>query len=239
MSTPGLIFITPRVKDSAKISDEQFNRFYNEEQLPEVQTFMQQQAGNSHGLALRYKNTIPDSARGAYLFLYPIMQAQWTVSPQQQDMIECTRKSKILEVDDVRDYIDFGFRPYEKIQTFEGYGNASSTGKDRGGTLVAVAMEPAQGEEQDLDDWYRKQHLDMLSMCKGYRRTTRYKRLDDQKPSFLALHEYACRPDELPTEQIKQVSVTEWSKKILAESPMFERDVFELIQVHGISEVKL
>lgn len=100
-------------------------------------------------------------------------------------------------------------------------------------------MEPAEGEEADFDEWYRKQHLDMLSMCRGYRRTTRYKRLDGATPRFLALHEYACAPSEVPTDQIKQVTGTEWSKKIISEAKAFDRDVFELIQAQGDTGLKL
>ncbi len=100
-------------------------------------------------------------------------------------------------------------------------------------------MEPAETEEQDFEDWYRKQHLDMLSMCRGYRRTTRYKRVDGQRPRYLALHEYACEPDDLPAEQIKQVTETEWTQKILKESPIFDRDVFVLIGAQGETAEKL
>ena len=77
-------------------------------------------------------------------------------------------------------------------------------------------------------------------MCKGYRRTTRYKKLDsEQKPRYLALHEYACKPEDLPSDQIAQVTATEWSQKIINEAQVFERDVFELISVQGDDSVKL
>lgn len=79
----------------------------------------------------------------------------------------------------------------------------------------------------------------MLSMCKGYRRTTRYKRIDGEKPRYLALHEYSCKPSELPSDQIAVVTATEWSKKIIKESLTFDRDVFEVIQVQGVASQKL
>lgn len=116
---------------------------------------------------------------------------------------------------------------------YEGYGRADESGSQRGQTLTCVFMEPAEGEDADFENWYRKQHLDMLAMCTGYRRTTRYKRIDDVSPRYLALHEWACAPSELPSEQVKQVASTEWSKKILGEAKLFERDVFELIQAQG------
>jgi hypothetical protein len=63
--------------------------------------------------------------------------------------------------------------------------------------------------------------------------------MDDVKPRYLALHEYACEPEDLPSEQIKQVRETEWTKKILGEAEAFERDVFVLIGVQGAAEEKL
>jgi hypothetical protein len=94
-------------------------------------------------------------------------------------------------------------------------------------------------DEKDFDAWYRKQHLDMLSMIPGYRRGARYKRIDGVSPTYLAIHEYACKPDEIPPEAIDQVSATEWSKKVIGEAKAIERDVFELIEVQGEKTRKL
>ena len=189
-------------------------------------------------LALRYKNiTYPEKP---YIALYPFPDPDLMSSPEVGKFQEETAESKVLE-GNVFELLELGFRPYVKIQTFEGFGHAEKTGNERGQTIVAVAMEPGPSEEQEKDreDWYRKQHLDMLAMCRGYRRTTRYKRLDGVKPRYIALHEYACKPDELPADQIAQVRETEWSKKILAEAEIFDRDVFELIHAQGDTHAKL
>ena len=239
MPTPGLMFALSKPKDP-KTSEEQYNRFYNEEHLPDVLTFFKK-AGINPAFALRYKNNDPE-AKLPFLALYPLPDAQYIFSPDmQQTLPEQTKESKVLGLDNIWENLDLDIRPYEKIQTFEGYGHASKSGNERGKTIVCVAMEPGEGEgqEQDLDDWYRKQHLDMMSMARNYRRTTRYKRMDDQKPRYLALHEYACRADELPTQQIEQLKATEWSKKILDECSGFDRDVFELTEAQGEVSEKL
>ncbi|KAK3720360.1 hypothetical protein LTR37_003771 [Vermiconidia calcicola] len=199
-TTSGLIFLSSKIKDPPKIADEQYNRFYSEAHAPDLLRPFSKKGGITNAVTLQYENTNSRSAM-PYLALHPVPDAQWISSPDQGHFQEDTKKRRILAVDDVRQYIEVGFRPYEKIQTFEGYGHAFKSGTERGRTLVCVAMEPAESEEQDLEDWYRKQHLDILSMCRGYRRTTRYKRLDGQKPRYLALHEYACLPDALPANQ--------------------------------------
>lgn len=238
MSTPGLTFVTSRPKDPQSTSEELYNRFYNEEHLPDIVALMKRL--DFPALALRYKNADPASTRIPYLALYPYPDTAWQKTPARTEFIESTRNSRVLG-GDIYGAIEFGFRLYEKIQTFEGYGHEEKSGRERGQTIVCVAMEPGASEEQqaDFEDWYRKQHLDMLSMCKGYRRTTRYRRTDGVKPRFLALHEYACEPEELPSEQIAQVSATEWTKKILAEAEVFERDVVRLVHVEGDEGVKL
>jgi len=193
---------------------------------------------NVSKVAFRYKNNNQSSDR-PYLALYPLGDAAYLQSPDLGKLVEDTRKSKTFDGDDIYNHLHFDLRPYEKIQTFEGYGHETKTGDGRGQTIICVAMEPANGEDADFDEWYRKQHLDMLAMCRGYRRTTRYKRLDGTTPRYLALHEYACAPSDVPGDQIKQVVSTEWSKRIIAEARAFDRDVFELIQAQGETSLKL
>ena len=234
MPVPGLVFVTSRRRDTSKISDEQFDRFYKDEQIPAALKFMRNSGYEQ--LALRYKNVDTDSSR-PYLALYPSPDASRMLLPEEDGFLERTKRSKALG-GNVFDLIEFDFRPYEKIQTFEGYETGS---KERGQTIVCVAMEPGSSkeQEQDFEDWYKMQHLDMLSMCRGYLRCTRYRRLDGHRPRYLALHEYSCKPSELPAEQIKQVTATEWTQKILKEAQLFERDVFELVEVQGEVKAKL
>jgi hypothetical protein len=88
--------------------------------------------------------------------------------------------------------------------------------------------------------WYRKQHLDMLSMVTGFRRSTRYQ-LVEEKPSgdarFIACHEYDST--DYPVDKIKLTIGTEWSKKIIGSAKKFEREVWEEIAVTGAVGDKL
>lgn len=235
MSTPGLLFVTARITDPSKTTDSQFNKMYNEEHLPDVLNYKTKVTD----LALRYKNTDPTSAR-PYLALYPLEDAAFFSTNTLQQLTEDTKHSVTYGGQDITDFVHFDARPYAKIQTFEGppSGNVNDddkTGKKppRARTLTCVAMEPPQGGEADFEAWYRKQHLDMLAMCNGYRRSTRYKRIDGVEPRFLALHEWDCEPEELPAGQVKQVTGTEWSRKILGEAKVFVRDVFVLVEQQG------
>ncbi|GAW25297.1 putative alpha beta [Rosellinia necatrix] len=233
MATPGLMFVVSRVRDAQKTPDELYNRFYNEEHLAAVL------AGGHVKLGLRYKNVVDTDTTIPYLALYPIDDASTIGSPESRKHMEETKKSKILECDDIFDLIHFELRPYEKIQTYEGYGHGNDDGQRRGRTMIYFGMEPGEGQNDDVDSWYRKQHLDMLAMCKGFIRCTRYKRKDGACPRFLALAEYDCDAADLPIEQMKQVRATEWSTKILNDAKVYERGVFSLIQAQGDTHLKL
>ncbi|KAI1270655.1 hypothetical protein F5Y18DRAFT_369102 [Xylariaceae sp. FL1019] len=149
------------------------------------------------------------------------------------------KRSKILQCDDISDLIHFEMKPYEKIHTYEAFGHENDSGLERGRTLVCVAIEPAEGQEDNLDAWYRKQHLDMLGMCRHYRRCTRYKRKDGVSPRFVALHEWDCEPEDIPMDQLAQLRATDWSREIRSGVKVMERDVFTLIQAQGNMELKL
>lgn len=234
MATQGLCYVTSRAKDSSQLADAKFNEFYDDEHVPDMLRY------NFSKLALRYKNTEPDS-RAAYLALYPLGDIATLSSPETSKMMEECQHSRILG-DNHHSLIDYGIGVWTKLQTYEGYNrNVSASHQGRARTLVAVFIEPGEGAEAeaDLDAWYRKQHLDMLSMCRGYRRSTRYRRAGDEAPRFLALHEFDCTPKELPADQIQQVRETAWSRDVLGKAKVFDRYVWRLIGEQGATEMQL
>lgn len=75
-------------------------------------------------------------------------------------------------------------------------------------------------------------------MVSGYRRSTRYQIAPEAAalghPRFLACHEYDDK--KFPVEQVKLVTGTEWSKKILGAAKKFEGEMWEFIAVTGAEE---
>lgn len=53
----------------------------------------------------------------------------------------------------------------EKIQAFEGPASRGDGARAR--FVSSIVVEPAADGHEDADDWYRRQHLDMLSMVPG------------------------------------------------------------------------
>lgn len=230
MSPPeGLMFVGAKAIDPAKTNNDLINNFYNDEHIPDL---MSHNIQGSSKFALRYQNTNPD-AKNPFLTLFPTETSSALVSEGAAKMVEATRQSKTLG-GDIFSFFEFDMRPYEKLQTYEAY---QQEHKGRGQTLISVAMEP--GDDAELGEWYTKQHYDMLGMVKGFVRSTRWKRMDDGQPRFVALHEYDCRPEDVPADQVKQVVSSEWSKKVIKEAKAFDRDVWTLIHVAGDKDLRL
>ncbi|KAF2673790.1 hypothetical protein BT63DRAFT_166875 [Microthyrium microscopicum] len=240
--TTGLLFVASR-PTHPELTEDVFNQWYNKEHLP---NFINK---NISDLAVRYKNT-NTSAEYPYLAVYridveklknPLLLTGLTFTSQLlPGKTNGTKGGSFLDV------MKMDMRMYSRIQTFEG----QTPEKSRGKGLITLAMEPTAGTEKEVDDWYRLQHLDMFrycstmapkwyiaqirltrsSMLKGYHRSTRYQKLDNSSPRFLAMHEFDTT--SIPAE-MKMLLNTEWAKKIVAGTKSSERNVWEWVAELG------
>ena len=124
-------------------------------------------------------------------------------------------------------------RVYEHVQSFEGQWQS----KPVGSCIVAVAIEPAEGQDADLDAWYRKEHLKILAKAPSFLRSTRYKlvhghvdRLDDETPRYLALHEYSSVKAILDhaVQKGSLAPETPWSARVLDNAKKVERTIWDM-----------
>lgn len=90
--------------------------------------------------------------------------------------------------------------------------------------IISGAIEPMDGGDEDLDNWYRKEHLQQATTQPGWKRTTRYNLLfqvrnvegpqtAEDAPSWLALHEWeqGYLKEEVQPFQPR----TEWTKRVM------------------------
>ncbi|KAF2457049.1 hypothetical protein BDY21DRAFT_363985 [Lineolata rhizophorae] len=219
MGPPGLFYVLSKPTHPS-LSEQTWNTWYTSEHMRDMVSI------GLADLAIRYRNTNP-SASWPYLAVYRLPDAAKLQDPAVMGAMAET--SDLLPAP-WKEVMAMELRAYALVQRFEG--QVERPGRAR--ELITVAMEPAEGEdaERDFDEWYRKQHLDMLSMCDGYCRTTRYKKLDDSTPRYIALHEYESTAYP-PKEQLKLVTGTEWSKKVIGTAKVFDRDVWEYVSEYS------
>ena len=111
-------------------------------------------------LVLRYKN-VNHTSQWPYLAIYRLpdvrllqdKKVMGAITPTSQKLPGKAKGSKGGAYSDV---LSMETRAYARIQTFEG----QIEKKGRGKGLVLSTQQP--GNEADYDDWYRRQHLDML-----------------------------------------------------------------------------
>jgi hypothetical protein len=107
-------------------------------------------------------------------------------------------------------------------------------------------MTPAPGTGDDLDAWYRQEHLTAVAKCPGYRRTRRYRLAaamqsamqammpgsrKEMPPTWLAMHEFDG--DALPKEELLKAAETEWAKRVMGGLVMHEYGVYRFVKGCG------
>ncbi|KAF4631293.1 hypothetical protein G7Y89_g6837 [Cudoniella acicularis] len=109
--------------------------------------------------------------------------------------------------------------------------------------LLYAAMSHSSNAE--LDEWYRGEHVETISKCPRYRRTSRYKiatrsllsgfeRSFPPAMTWLALHEF--EGPEVPWKELAATDETEWAKKVLPGITEIDFGLFELKRVFGEGE---
>jgi hypothetical protein len=151
----GLLLVTSK-PTHPELTDKVFNEWYSGDHVRDMVK------SGVTDLVLRYKN-VNASAPFPYLAVYRIPDVALLRDQKVMGSIPAT--SKLLPGKEkgstggaFKDVMKMENRAYSRIQTFQGQDNK----KGRGKGLVTSELEPAPGAEVDMDDWYRRQHLDML-----------------------------------------------------------------------------
>lgn len=107
--------------------------------------------------------------------------------------------------------------------------------------MLAVALTPSEGTDDDFDKWYREEHLADLAKCPGYVRSRRFKQLpgipgaETESPEYIAFHEF--EGEGLPMEELMKTTKTEWSAKHMSAVQKNETTVWKLISGFGEQNV--
>jgi hypothetical protein len=132
---------------------------------------------------------------------------------------------------------------YELIQCFEPPRLKGRVAK--GKCVVAVGIEPAVGDEEALDRWYRSEQLGLMAENPVFVRCTRYRLMgpkegdcegetanEDEAPRFLALYEYESHQAllEHAVANGRVVPETEMARKILSGARKIERAIWEVAE---------
>jgi hypothetical protein len=92
--------------------------------------------------------------------------------------------------------------------------------------VVTMTMDPLPQMVEDYHQWYLQEHIPMLmETVPGWRRILRYRQLDGNGSSFLAVHEIESL-DVFETPEFKAATGTPWRERVFGYVSRRERLVF-------------
>jgi hypothetical protein len=149
----GLLFVLSK-PNHPELTEAVYNDWYSNEHIIDMVK------SGLTDLVLRYKN-VNRTSQWPYLAIYrlpdvALLQNQKVMGAIPPTSQKLPGKEKGSKGGAYKDVLSMEMRAYARIQTFEG----QIEKKGRGKGLVVSTQQP--GNEADYDDWYRRQHLDML-----------------------------------------------------------------------------
>jgi hypothetical protein len=100
--------------------------------------------------------------------------------------------------------------------------------------LFYVYTEPGSVDEAEFHDWYDHEHGPARLTVPGFRGALRYRALDDQKPTWLALYELdGPEVIESPSYRSLAARASDRDKSVGAGLAALERRVYELVSEDG------
>jgi pimeloyl-ACP methyl ester carboxylesterase len=233
---PGILYVTMQPK--AGLEESAFHDWYNNEhgptrlRLPFCTNGFRYRANDLSGspgsetmpewMAVYDITDMDKLTKDAYLRLRdPPVKSQREVDTMSKIKVD----RKLYDFVEERHSSDF--RELEKVD-HEGEGNV----------MVAVFFDLQEGDgmKEQVDKWYREEHIEMLSKVPGWLRTRRFvtSSIDPKSPvEFLALHEYKPQ-NRLGGKEFQAATSTPWAKDIMGKVVKEKRRrVYDLYYTFG------
>jgi pimeloyl-ACP methyl ester carboxylesterase len=228
---PGMLYVTMEPREG--LSPDQFHEWYNNEHGP---TRLRLPHIFTNGL--RYRAT--DGQKPRFLAIYDVTSMSHLLTPIYTELRahrSPREAATISQVDVDRKFLDLVdtqqsplFAPIEQLTDAEAEGIVLVS--------VEVSLKPGvEGAEQAVIEWYRKEHLPMLSKIPGWLRSRIFRTPSaiegGGEVRVVTLHEYA-RENGLGGPEHKAAMSTPWRDDIFSKYiANKERRTYELFYVFG------
>lgn len=236
MAQPGILYVTMQPK--AGLEKSAFHDWYNNEHGPTRLRLDFCENG------FRYRANDLEGSAGSeskpeWMAVYDITDMQELTKdvylrlrdPPVKSQREVDTMAKIKVDRKLYDFVEERhseeFKVLEKVEN-EGEGNV----------IVAVFLDLHEGadKKEQLDKWYREEHIEMLSKVPGWLRTRRFvtSSIDPKAPvEYLALHEYKPK-NGLGGPEFKAATSTPWAADIMSKVAKDKRRrVYDLYYTFG------
>jgi hypothetical protein len=233
LSGPGIIWVNSVPKPS--LPEDTFNKWYQTVHIPDI---IGAESGTGGCVAAwRFKCRDPSRPR-PYLALYSVPNMGFV---QSAGFSKVSQYSEMLpEGGPSQKFVDFDTRFYQRVQVFESRGkdetNDVTAKRGIGKVVKSTAIQPANGTEEEFDQWYREEHLEQVSRMPGWRKSTRFELIfkvqskDDETkeeaPKYLAIHEFE---DGTEVKRMPREEWTEWTAKMVESAVKIDEGSFDYV----------
>lgn len=224
----GILWVNSDVIQPERLTKERFNTWYCNEHIPDVI------AKSGVENAVRYEHVADCTSPGrrlGFLTIYGMPDIDFMKTHEFRSL-EGQSPGPSREI--IFENAEFDTRSYELVQTYETRGAKPGKSFESVWTKSSdLVLGPAplllyaaisHLSDTDLDEWYRREHVELISKCPGHRRTTRYKLVTSSilsafersfpgAPTWLTLHEF--HGPEMPWEELAATDETAWAKKMI------------------------
>ncbi|KAF2662553.1 hypothetical protein K491DRAFT_686435 [Lophiostoma macrostomum CBS 122681] len=230
LTGPGIMWVNSVPKP--QLEEKVFNQWYQEVHIPDI---VNAKPGDGCVAAWRFKSQNPTRPR-PYLALYAVPDMSFIQSPEFGEVSQY--HEMLPEGGPSQKFVDFDTRFYRRTQTYEKEeeDNTGFVPQGIGRVVKSTAMQPAPGMSEELDRWYREEHLGQVAAMPGWRRSTRYELIfkvqskDDpsheEAPRYLAIHEFdeGTKIARMPREQW-----TEWTTRMVESAELLDEGTFTYV----------
>ena len=231
MPPPGLLFVFG--EPGPDLPDAEFNDWYDNEHVPlrmALPTFHR---------ATRW--TAADSQHPQYLATYDVTsceifdQPPYNILPQTRS----DREKDVLARAELLDRRTYDLLEPDIVPAIAGYEERAP-----GPYFITLQARVAPELEDDLNRWYREEHIPLLAKVPGWRRSRRYVlrdagpasgtgaeevRAKGRPPKYLAVHEWESL-ESFETDEFRYATSTPWRMRLFESAEVWDRRLFRAMR---------
>ncbi|EJF56840.1 hypothetical protein BD309DRAFT_960820 [Dichomitus squalens] len=227
MSPPGLLFVFS--EPGPNLTDDEFNDWYDNEHVPlrmAIPTFRR----TTRWIAV-------DGEQPRYLATYDLDSCQVLDTPPYNTLVttRSEREKDVISRTQLLDRRTYDLFEPDIVPAVAGYEEQKP-----GPYFITLQASVKPELEDDLNRWYREEHIPLLAKVPGWRRSRRYVLRDvgpasgtgaevlkkGRPPKYLAVHEWES-PESYETPEFKHATSTPWRMRLFEGADVWDRRLFK------------